>query len=167
MTSVRVFLLGPLLVFGIFSGSFSQAKVPGFVKKMAKNYVCEQIREFCRDVCYSHGLALSPFGIALNPFDMDRFDQQSEADQVVMMDQFISQLGITDDFIAWHLRLYKSTVVAVEKECGGKNRAMAERLATRVRRINFFRNNWGKMLVGAGVGVVAVTVILLNNTQLR
>lgn len=142
---------------------------------MAKNYVYKQVREFFRDVCYKRGLALSPLGFGLKTFDMDRFDQQNEPDQITMMYVFISQIGITDDFIAWHLGFYKSTVVAIEKECGGKNLAMAERLATRARRLNFFRNNWGKLLIGAGVGITAATVgfayylnyPLLNNMQLH
>lgn len=171
MKSVRLSILGLLFGAAALGSGSAEARLPEAVrtviKKIAKKYVYAEFREYFYDEVKGSGL--------VGNFNMQKFDEATEPEQIAMVEELITQFVITDDFIAWNLRLNKTTVTKIREECAGDYHKMAEKLAARVRRINFFKNNWGKILVVTGVGLTAATAglfyylnnVLLNNTQLR
>ncbi len=97
--------------------------------------------------------------VHLRHFDMEAFEQQTDGGQIVVMHEFITQYLITDGYIAWELGLLKCTVQNIHRECGDDTQEMARRLVAKVRKMNFIKHHWGKLLVGAGVGAAAVAAI--------
>lgn len=104
---------------------------------------------------------------AVAPLDMKLFEQANDAEQVAMMEAYINQYLITDGFIAWDLGLLGCTVEGIHYDClkqmdnpgfteGMVQHEMARRLVAKVRKMNFIKRHWGKLLIGAGVGAVAM-----------
>jgi hypothetical protein len=135
-------------------------------REVIKRFLFSQAKQAAKEAFYKTMIKT----YVVSRFDMKRFDQLDESQQIVLMKRYIEQfkllgfvkkLAITDGFIAWDLGLLNCTVKNIHKECGKNTEEMARRLAAKVRRVNFLKHHWGKLLVGVGVGSAVLTAGVL------